>query len=291
MNLVLAFSTTFASSIVLIILGLPLGYEPLLIIFLVTFAGYTFNRFTDKEDLVNHPKRTDYIKEHGGALFLVAVISYVMAILLAGTANIQTLFMTLLPGMAIVLYSLKWMPMGKSNLSKVRRISRRVIIRRIKEIHVLKNIFVAFIWSITVVFLPLSFLRNNFSISSLVVLFLWLFFFGRFLINTIVFDLKDIEGDLKHNVRSLPVTLGYDKTRRIMIWINTGLFLLITAAIVLGHLPTVMHIPNFFSAIYAYLYLYYLRHGKNVHFTCDVFVDGEYIIMALPLYVYIYLLG
>ncbi|MCX6695654.1 MAG: UbiA family prenyltransferase [Candidatus Altiarchaeota archaeon] len=291
MNLVLAFSTAFASSIVLVVLGLPLMYEPLFIIFLVTFAGYTFNRFTDKEDGISHPKRTDYIKGHGHVLFLVAAISYGTAILLSGMANVQALFMTLLPGIAILLYSLEWIPTRKTNLSRVQKISRIGMIRRIKEIHVMKNVFVAFIWSITVVFLPLSYLKDGLSVPEYGVLFMWVFFFGRFLVNTVVFDLKDIDGDRRHNIRSLPVTLGYERTRDIMVWVNAAVFLLTTAVIFLGYLPGVMHIPNVFSAVYAYLYLRYLRNKVNVHFMCDVFVDGEYIIMALPLYLYINLIG
>jgi len=291
MNLVLAFSTAFASSIVFIILGISLRYEPLLIILLVTFAGYTINRFTDKEDWISHPKRSLYIKEYGGVLFFVAVLTYVLAIFIAGMRNVQTLFMTLLAGVAIMLYSFEWIPKGRSSLAKVKSISRLVMFRRIKELHFVKNIFVAVIWSLGVVFLPISYVRDNLPLSAHAVLFLWMFFFGRFLINTIVFDLKDIEGDRRHNVRSLPVTLGYDTTRKLMAIVNIILFLIITAVILAGYLPGIMHIPNIFSMLYTFFYLYQARHKSSIHFTCDVFVDAEYIIMTVPLYIYTYLFG
>lgn len=280
MNIILALSTALASTVTLLLLGLPLKYEPLLILFLVTFAGYTLNRYSDEEDCLNHPKRSEYIKRQGRILFLVAIVAYVLALFIAWRTDITTLILTFIPLVGITLYSINWIP---SN------IRGRTGSKRIKEFHLVKNIFVAFVWSLAVVTIPLTYYNITLTVS---LLFIWFFFFGRFLVNTIVFDLKDIEGDKKYGINSMPVKIGYFKTLDLVRTLNIILFLAILILTVMDYLPWLMHLPNLLSTLYAALYINYAKnHKESIHILCDVFVDGEYIMMAVPLIVYLLIVG
>jgi 4-hydroxybenzoate polyprenyltransferase len=276
-NLILAFSTVFAALITFLLLGLPINCRALIVIFLVTFSIYTFNRFTDAEDKINNPKRVIYMNTHKHILFF-AIIAYSISVLFAFFENMITFFIIVLPLIGIFLYSIKWFP--DNNLLSGGR--------RIKDLHILKNIFVALIWSVGVVFLPLSY--HLFELTVPIIL-IWFFFFGRFLINTIVFDLKDVEGDRIYHIKTIPVKIGYHNTLKLINILNLFFFIVIAILTIKGYLPALMHIPNVIGTAYSLIYSYYAsKHRQNIHILCELFVDAEYAIMALPLIAYVYLL-
>lgn len=279
MNLILAASTAAASAITLFILCIDIEYQPLLIIFLITFASYTFNRYTDKEDRINHPKRADYIQRHGKTLISAAVVSYILALIVAWQANTITFVITLVPGVAISLYSIKWIP------NKLRGMLGG---SRIKEFYLIKNIFVAAIWSFGVVFLPLSYFKEEVSLTAL---FLWLFFLGRFVINTIMFDLKDIEGDPKFNIKSLPVKIGWNNSLIALNVLNLLLYAIIGLATVFENLPFMLFVVISLATIYSRWYLDFASKNRpHIHVICDVLVDAEYIVTASLLALFIFVL-
>ena len=111
--------------------------------------------------------------------------------------------------------------------------------------------------------------------------------------------MKDIEGDTKHKIPTIPVTLGLETTIILLTAINLTTFLIVEVGTFAGLISPLMHLPNIFSMMFTSGYIYLTYHdqkftkrwynpsGKNIHFICDVLVDGEYIAMAIPLYLYL----
>jgi 4-hydroxybenzoate polyprenyltransferase len=264
-NIVLAVSTAAAVYVVGLLLGLPPSPLPALILFLVTFAVYNFNRHTDRnEDRINHPKRVAFIRKYGRGLVIISVFAYMLAIMLSLYGGSGAQLIVMLPLVALLLYSLRWFPKNGDAT------------KRLKEIFIIKNIVVSGAWAGTVVFLPVLYFQVPVTTFSVLV---FMFFFFRFFINTIVFDLRDITGDEKNGINSMPVVLGYERTWHVLHAINLLLGLLFIAGLMIGILPQIT-LPLIFSMIFSFIYLSYLRFPRNIHFVCDVIVDGEYFALA-----------
>lgn len=264
-NLVLALSTAAAVYVVGLVLGLPPSPMPAIILFLVTFAVYNFNRHTDRsEDKINHPKRVEFIKKYGRGLVIISVFAYLLAIILSLYGGSGAQLIVMLPLVALLLYSLRWFPKNGDAA------------KRLKEIFIIKNLVVSGAWAGTVVFLPVLYFEVSITVLSI---FVFLFFFFRFFINTIVFDLRDILGDKKTGISSMPVVLGYMRTWNVLQAINLMLGVLFVAGIMFDVLPK-STFPFVVSMIYTFAYLSYLKLQKNIHFICDVVVDGEYFVLA-----------
>jgi 4-hydroxybenzoate polyprenyltransferase len=177
----------------------------------------------------------------------------------------------MLPLLTLMLYSLRWFPKDSD------------VARRLKEVFVIKNVVVSSTWAGSVTFLPI--LYFELPITSLSIL-IFLFFFFRFFINTVVFDLRDIPGDKRGGIHSMPVILGYMHTWNILQALNLLVGVSCIGGAMFNVLPAITW-PFIFSMIYTFIYLTYLKAKRNLHFVCDVVVDGEY----FALLTFYYLLG
>jgi 4-hydroxybenzoate polyprenyltransferase len=267
-NLLLAIGAALASFSGCVVVGLPLtDIIPFLIVFLITFSIYTLNRRTDiEEDTVNHPERLEFVKRHEKSLLTVAVLSYATALSLASLRNLETFLVSLLPIVVVGLYSLKWVPS---------RMRKRAKFSRLKELFIVKNCVVALTWA-SMMFVLVTY----FSVSvTLAVIVMFLFLFVRFLINTIMFDLRDITGDKMFGIRTLPVTLNIRATKQVLYILNSflGAFLIVSAFLGLAS-PLPLLLVNL-STLYSFWYIWLV--GKtDPKILADIIVDGEYFVIA-----------
>ena len=272
-NLVLAVSTAAAVYVVCLLLSIPPDPRLIAIPFLVTFAIYNFNRHTDKsEDTINHPKRVEFIKKYGKGLAIVSVFTYLIAVILSFYGGRGAQLIVMLPLITLLLYSLRWYPRNSHTA------------RRLKEMFIIKNTVVSVAWAGSVTFLPVLYFDLPITIPAFL---LFIFFFFRFFINTTVFDLRDILGDKKGEIRSIPVVLGYEKTRNVLQALNLLVGVVFLEITMLGLLPQ-LSLLLVFSTVYTFVYLTALKLRRDVHFICDVIVDGEYLALAVFYYLMIY---
>ena len=167
--------------------GHPFLFVLPLTVFSATLLIYTMNRFTDRnEDLINNPQRFRYIDRYGRMTLVVAATLYLLSLGWLLRLDLSTFIVAVLPVVIAVLYS----------------------VFRLKRMFLAKNISVssgAVCSSLIVLFY-----FHDFSPFSLE---LSLFFFVSFLINTIVFDIKDIAGDARYHICTLPSVCGLQKTK------------------------------------------------------------------------------
>jgi 4-hydroxybenzoate polyprenyltransferase len=254
--------------------GLPVSLSPCLGAFLTFFSIYALDRVAAEPDAdaINHPQRQRFARRHARVLLGLAIAAYLVALVLGAIEGVGRLLVTLLPLAGVLIYSFPFVP---------RPLARWLGFRRLKEVLVIKNMLVASIFASTVTLMPLS--PRGLEVSGALVV-MWVFFFVRGFINTVVFDLRDEHGDRRHGIRTLPVVLGPDRTRKVLHVLNLalGLFVLLVPAAGLA--------PPAFSMLavgtpLATWYLNRTAHGGSMHFLCDVVVDGEIYVAALALLV------
>ena len=248
------FAALYATSVCLITLYLT-NHPLLFILPLTAFSGtlliYTMNRYTDrKEDIINNPYRFRYVERFGKATLSIAVGLYLLSLFFLLQLKPATFFIALLPMFIAILYS----------------------VFRLKRVFLIKNVFVSLGILCAVFIVLVTF--NDFTIFSLV---LASFFFLNFLINTIIFDIKDVEGDVRYDISTLPGKYGLKKTKMVCYTLL---------------LVSVLLIPELISFTQkSYLLLAYVLYiGLYITFADDpdklpswyygIFVDGENLFLS-----------
>jgi 4-hydroxybenzoate polyprenyltransferase len=270
-NLLLAANSAIIVWMVQLLAGLPHSAEPPLIGFLIFFAIYTVDRIAEPEaDDLTHPERRSFSRRYARQLWVAAGLASLLGIGLAMRGGVWRVTGALLPPVALGLYSFPFIP-GP--------LARRIGFSRLKEVLVLKNGVVAFTFATTHVLLPLS---EGDAVARGPLLAMWVFLFGRFFINTVTFDLRDEEGDRQHGVRTLPVVLGPERTRQVLHLLNVALGLGLLAVPALGWGST-LFLALQAGTVYAGWYVWRSGQPGDIHFLCDVLVDGELFVNAAAL--------
>lgn len=226
---------------------------------LTTYSVYSLNRVTDiEEDETNLPERVDFIRERKNTVIFLSIFAYALALIIGIFRNIETVPVFLIPFIAGAIYSIK-----------IRSF-------RVKDLLAMKNLTVSFSWSLSSSLLPFIFYRN---IKMFIMLFSFLFL--KVFVNTIVFDVRDVEGDRMAGTRTIPVVIGRSNTKKLLMILNTFLLILAFLSFKMGffseYLPVML-----FSVFYGYWYiLKFCKNEKNNKYYFDYLVDGEFIFLAI----------
>ncbi len=257
--ILVAFTTTsilYVSSLLLNIFNAPL----LLACFFLTLCTYNLNRLTDfDEDSINAPEVADYTEKHHARVLLTVVGSGGAALLFASFSDLSAVFVVLVAICAGCLYSV------------------RIFGFRLKDVLVVKNVTIAGTSVICAAFLPLAVHFSSYIAISLIAYFVFL----KVFINTVLFDVRDIEGDRLAGAATIPVSLGRQKTRNVLLALNSTLLPWVALAIFQGLFYKYIMVLAA-SVAYGYWYIVHLcRDGAKVRKSVDLLVDGEWVMIAL----------
>jgi 4-hydroxybenzoate polyprenyltransferase len=269
-NLVLAIAMGAITLVVQVMEELPA--EPLspLIVALAFYAVYTLDRAADAaDDGLAHPERARFSRRNARRMRVAALGACALALGLAATRGAPAVAVALLPPAALVLYSFRIVPAG---------IARRVGFARIKEIFVLKNVWVSATLAGTATLLPIA--TAGAAPRWPAAAAMGGFLFGRWWINTLFFDLRDEAGDRANGLRTVPVVLGRARTLRLLHAGNLALAgATLTVPLLGGARPLFALLAA--SSVYTWLYLRALAAGGDPHFLCDVVADGELLLLSV----------
>jgi 4-hydroxybenzoate polyprenyltransferase len=217
-------------------------------VFSGTLFIYTLNRYTDRgEDMVNSPLRFQYIDRYGKATLGSATGLYLLSLFFVLQMSWFTFLTALLPLFIAIFYS----------------------VFRLKRVFLVKNVAVSSGVLCAVMIVLVNF--NDFTRFSIGLV---LFFFLVILVNTIVYDIKDVEGDSRYRINTLPVRYGLKKTKMVCYLLLAGSVFCIPLLISFN--------PRFLPllAFSPYLGSYIAFSGRPYHLPSwfyGIFVDGEYI--------------
>ncbi|WP_435364310.1 UbiA family prenyltransferase [Haloarchaeobius sp. DYHT-AS-18] len=167
--------------------------------FLVTFGVYGSNKLVDAEDAVNCPDRAAFVARHRAALTLATVGGYGLALVLAALEGPLAVALTLVPGAAALLYSVKWLPYGGGT--------------RVKDVFLLNTVLVAAAWAVYISFIPVAFTDR---LPGAPALTLCAFFFLQTVVAGEVLNARDVVGDRREGVSTLPTRLGVERAQTVL---------------------------------------------------------------------------
>lgn len=255
MNVALSGLSVLAISFLLY--NIPIHPMLLSAAFLVTFSIYTLNIATDKrEDTVNSPERARYFITDTRLLVAIAFGCYFAATIIGGLVSLTIIPVLCIPLTLGLLYS-----MGIRSV-------------RLKDVLIGKNTTVSLSWALVASLLPAVFV-----VRTPVILLILSFIFVKGLINTILFDVRDIHGDSTVHVSTLPSIVGIPATRILLLGLNS--LLLIWLMFAVQQTTFLFYLPVFvFCLAYGYFYIFYLARDisvPKVHY--GLLLDGEWMLL------------
>ena len=232
---------------------------------LITYSVYNLNRKTDEsEDAINHSHRFAFTKKYENLLFASAIGAYVLALVLSGLYGMTVILISAIPLISGLIYSTPIFPKGFRY-------------RRLKEIPLAKSLVVAVAWALPPALLPVYVGGVTPSLITLAVI---LFFFSLVFINTVLFDIRDVEGDRVTGVRTIPVCIGVTNTKVLLTLVNIifgmGIILLLEFRI-----PSLFLCLFLFGMIYAQAYILLYEKISTGNLKCDLIADGQFIVLGL----------
>lgn len=225
----------------------------LLAAFLVTFAVYGLNKVTDKsEDSINKPESSS---SSSGYFLTFSIVSMVIGFLIGLDQGVMAFMVLFTPVVIGVVYSVK---ISKS-------------IPRLKEIVGIKSFVVAVSWALTGCFLP----EVDVVVKLQASLIIFVYIFVRIFVGTILCDVLDCQGDLSSGIKTIPIKLGRNRTKKLLIVMNSlGILLLVYCqflGIFVRFLPALL-----FGVIYGYFAIWYFFKDNCKRFTGGLILDGEW---------------
>jgi len=248
-SLIVSFSGGFKLLVVFLLLGAVPDFRVCAGFVLLIYSVYTLDRAVDsKEDTINKEEPNGN-KPISFAIIITALIS--SAFLLKTTVSPYIVLVPLFIG---ILYS-KGVQLGSFSI-------------RLKRGRGVKNVVTAITWSITIALI----LYRSTRLPTLIIIVLYIF--TKSLINTILFDYRDVEGDKKANIKTLPITLGFDATKTILLKIHLLIHLIILLAALKGTIAFETVII-FYSLIGGLAYIKLYSNNKGTPFR-SLIIDGEW---------------
>lgn len=268
-NVLLAFAMGAITLVAQVMEELPAEAVSPLVVALAFYAIYTLDRAGDADaDDLTHPERARFSRHNARRMRAASLAAYALALALAARRGGWAVAVALLPLAALLLYSFRIVPP---------RIARRVGFARIKEIFVLKNVWVAATLAGAATLLPIATAGDAPRWPAAAAM--GGFLFGRWWINTLLFDLRDEAGDRANGLRTVPVVLGRARTLRLLHACNAALAAATLAVPLLGWARPLFALLAA-SSVYTWIYLRALAAGGDPHFLCDVVADGELLLLS-----------
>jgi 4-hydroxybenzoate polyprenyltransferase len=269
----LAFGTASIAASAALVLGWTPTWDLLLMAYLFSYGAYMVNRLSDfDQDRVSHQDRTSYLEGRRRLLPAIVVVSFGVGYALALLRNLALFAGLLVPLVLAVSYSVGSERMG-----------RALGMSRLKEGLFVKNLTVSIGWSLIPILVGLYYLPQVLQLP-VAVFALCPFVFLRLMVNTIFFDVRDVEADAAYGVGTIPVSLGVDASYKLMDVVDFSSGLYVALLVLLRVLPGFAGLLVVFTP-YSFAYRYFsqrsMKHKDSVR---DLAADGEYVLWGFVTY-------
>lgn len=216
-SILIAVSGIFRIHIASLLLGISPGILIYFAGFLVIYATYTFDRaLGSEEDAIN---RKELISSRKDIAIIVCLVSLAAGAFLLSQEGL--LPVALLPVTIGYIYS------------KGLRIGRRTL--KLKGNFGMKNLTVSLTWGMFI-----SGIVQRWADIYIVLLFIFPFIMVKSFINTVIWDFKDVKGDSAAGLKTLPISLGEEKTRILLQVMHIILHLWVALAMLMNLINTEM---------------------------------------------------
>ncbi len=235
---------------------------PLLIIYLLTLISLLHDRLKEREvDYLTNPERTKKLEKYfkNANIIIFASFCLIFAILFLNKREDSLIFIIFL-FLLIFLYT-----------KFFKKLTRKII--------GFKNIYFSLIVAFLLIFISLYYFYNFLNFTFLII---FLFVFLRMYVNTVFLDIKDIESDKKHNLKTFPIVFGPQKTIFFLKIITLISGLLIIFGVVLKIIP-IHSLMLLFVVPYAFYYFEKSKKKENFYLVNYVLADAEFILWPISI--------
>ncbi len=247
------------------------------IAFFYFLSMYILNNFTDREAMgYNNPTKNIYYEKYKVPFLIAGIFSSLVALAISFNLGklpfAAVLFSTLLG----VLYSVKIIPRGKT-FGKY---------WRLKDIPASKDLFIALAWATVTALVP--FLSQSSETSFLSCSVSFLFVFSLVYTRSLLFDIRDIQGDRLVGRETIPIIMGIEKTK---LYLGSLLLLMAICLFISGWFNLVSSLSFILLASISYCFFYlYLYHKRIISqgISCDAVVDGQFFVIGLLTFIWTY---
>jgi geranylgeranylglycerol-phosphate geranylgeranyltransferase len=266
----LALGTASIAAAAAFLFGRPPTVILLVMAYLFSFGAYMMNRSAEMEtDATSHPERTGYLAKRRSVLPGLVAGAFAAGYVLAATVNLAFFIALLVPLVLSLLYSV-----GSKHFV------RFIGTQNLKQKLLMKNVSIALGWSLIPVLAGLYF-----GAFDAPLLLLCPFVFLRLVTNTIVFDIRDTEGDRENGVKTLPTEFGVPTSFRIVGIVDAISAVYLISILVTGLIPsfaaTLVVLP-IYSTVYRWAAI---GNRGDMTILCDVVADAEYIFWGPLIYI------
>jgi 4-hydroxy-3-methylbut-2-enyl diphosphate reductase len=210
---------------------------------------YVLNHFADKEAAaLSEPSRVKLFEKYQTFFIVLSITAAITSFILAFTVSTEVfscVFFAILFGIA---YRVSIIP---------KKFSRFIRYRSLAQIPGSKAIFISITWAVSTGLIPFLGTATS-SLSALPVVLA--FTFSIAFIRTVLLDVKDVQGDRIIGKETIPIAIGKESTKAILVAISILLTILLIISPTIGWTSEFSYylIP---CVIYAcgYLYLYHKR--------------------------------
>lgn len=248
-----------------VLLRLSLMLDFLVISYLIFYFIYAYNRFRElRDDFLTNSYRVRHIEKYIEYLPIVLCLSlFVILLILSKSGNIPSLFLALLMIFSGILYT-----------EYFKKVTKKVV--------GFKSVYVSFVWAL----LPVLLVSYDNLPLDFPLILVFLFIFLRFIVNTVFFDIKDIESDSFNGLKTLPIFLGEKNILSFLKIINLLSFFPLMYGCYKGFFPLIaVSLTVFFFYSVCYFEIFKKKQA-NIQKLSFIMVDGEYILWPIVILVF-----
>ncbi|MDO8142455.1 MAG: 4-hydroxy-3-methylbut-2-enyl diphosphate reductase [Candidatus Brocadiales bacterium] len=241
-----AASLCYASTV---LLGIQPRLSFCLIAALFIFSMQVLNHFANKEAVaLNEPVKAKFYerKQH---LFVGLGTAGAIASFILGFALSKSIFFCIfLASLFGIFYRLEIIP---------KRLSKIIRYRSLEQIPGSKEIFYSIAWAVSTALIPFLGTRKSFIPSLAVAIG---FAFSIAFIRAVVLDIRDIQGDRILGKETIPIAIGKERTKKILITLTAAVTVLLFVSSLLGWTTTLgYYLLPCVAYAFGYQYLFQKR--------------------------------
>jgi 4-hydroxy-3-methylbut-2-enyl diphosphate reductase len=238
---------------------------------LYIFAMHVLHYLTKGREIqLEEPTRGDFVEKYKNILIALSVVSILCSLFIASSLGALPFWLLMLATILGILYNIRIIPV---------RLLRFFYYQRLRDIPASKDVFMALAWAaITVVLPALAEGRIIYTENLLVTfLFIYVLVYNR----SIFFDIKEIQGDKMVGRETMPIFIGKERTKVIIVALMLLAFIGLIHSTYKGNLPELGYLLTvllLYNA--AYLFLYHKRIFTH-SLICEFIADGKFILAGI----------